>query len=182
MKRRTATRRKMTKVRVRHRSGPVRLRTSRGVVLARVLRAGASVPLDRVVEVDFLVALEARGRAMVVEAEPLFAAGVTTGISASVDVVAAVASRVDRWDIERRIVPRVSSSRNRSRPLCHHLHHSSRSRVLVATARRVEVVLTTIRVMLSLMLRGSISTPRIPIPWVAILSIRAAICRILQLQ
>ena len=36
--------------------------------------------------------------------------------------------------------------------------------------------------MLSLMLRGSISIPRIPIPRVAILSIRAAICRILQLQ
>ncbi|KAB2635965.1 S ribonuclease [Pyrus ussuriensis x Pyrus communis] len=82
-KKKTAIRRRTTKVKVKHRSGPVRLRTSRGVVLARVLRVAASVPLDRVVEVDFLVVLEARGRAMVVEAEPLFAAGVTTGISAS---------------------------------------------------------------------------------------------------
>ena len=180
MKRRTATRRKMTKVKVKHRLGPVRLRTSREVELVLVLRVVASVPLGRVVEVDFLVALEARGRAMVGEAEPQFVVGVTTGISVSVDVVAMVASHVDRWDIERHIVPRASSSRNHSRPLCHHLHHSSRSRVLVATARRVEVVLTTIRAMLSLMLRGSISIPMIPIPRVAIPSIRAAICRILQ--
>ena len=45
--------------------GPVRLRTSREVELVLVLRVVASVPLGRVVEVDFLVALEARGRAMV---------------------------------------------------------------------------------------------------------------------
>ncbi|KAB2617261.1 S ribonuclease [Pyrus ussuriensis x Pyrus communis] len=81
MKRRTATRRKMTKVKVRYRSAPVRLRTSREVELVLVLRVVASVPLGRVVEVDFLVALEARGRAMVGEAEPQFVVGVTTGIS-----------------------------------------------------------------------------------------------------
>ncbi|KAB2617405.1 S ribonuclease [Pyrus ussuriensis x Pyrus communis] len=39
MKRRTATRRKMTKAKVRHRSGPDRLRTSREVELVLVLRA-----------------------------------------------------------------------------------------------------------------------------------------------
>ncbi|KAB2611825.1 S ribonuclease [Pyrus ussuriensis x Pyrus communis] len=40
MKKRTATRRKMTKVKVKHRLGPVRLRTSREVELVLVLRDG----------------------------------------------------------------------------------------------------------------------------------------------
>ncbi|XP_068331418.1 uncharacterized protein [Pyrus communis] len=60
------------------------------------------------------------------------------------------------------------SSRSRSRPICHHLHRSSRFRVRVVTVRQVEVVPTTTRVMLFHMLRDSISIPRTRIPRVVI--------------
>ena len=132
--RRVLIRRRTTKVKVRHRSGLVRLKTSRGVVIALALLVVVSVPLVRDEEVDLLVALEARDRVMVAEVGPHFAVGVIVGILVSIGVAAVVVLLVGRWDIELRIVPRVSS-RSRSRLSCRHLHRSSRFLALVVMGR-----------------------------------------------
>lgn len=151
------------------------------MVIVLALLVVVSVPLVRDEEVDLLVALEARDRVMVAEVGPHFVEGVIIGTLASVGGAVVVVLLVDRWDIEPRNAPRVSS-RSRNRFSCHHLHLFSRFRVRVVMGRQVEVVPITIRVMLFLMPRDSISIPKTPIPRVVTLSILAAICRILQLQ
>ncbi|KAM1814664.1 hypothetical protein ACFX11_028304 [Malus domestica] len=82
----------------------------------------------------------------------------------SVGGIVGRAALVDKRDIERHSVPRVS--RGLSSLLCHLQHRLSRALVQAVMARRVVVVLTTTKVMLLLMLQGSIS-----ISWILILRV-----------
>ena len=179
-KRKTVTRGKMIRARVRCRSDLVGPRTSRGVALVLALLAVALAPLVRVVVVGSLVVLEARNRVMVVEVGPQFAAGVIIDILVSVGEAAVVALLVGRWDIGLQIVPRVS--RSLSRLSCHHLYRFSKFLVLVVMCRQVEVVPITIRAMLFLMPRDNNNIPRTHILRMVIPSILVAICCILQFQ
>ncbi|KAM2433135.1 hypothetical protein COP2_020740 [Malus domestica] len=106
---------------------------------------------------------------------------VTSGIMDSTgEVVVVVVLLVGRWDIELHSVPRVS--RDLSSLLCHPQHRFSRIMDQAAMVRRVEVVLTTIMVMLLPMPPDRISIRRILISKVGILKILEVILRILLCQ